>query len=122
MFDFSVKEVPRSIFFKPFGTVIYSKRKWSIAFDDSQRMSMLVPSLPSTLPSNATVTRRLVARSLFGSSSASSDGHSGDVSSDGLLIFDAVVAADSGAVGLSGQEEVSSPVVFATESKTRQKN
>ena len=89
---------------------------------------MLVPRLPSTLPSNiATVTRRPVARSLFGalpsfSSSVSSDVHSGDVSSDGLLISDAVVAADSGVVGLSGQEEVSSPVVFATESKTRQKN
>lgn len=44
------------------------------------------------------------------------------MSSNVLLISEAVVVVDSGAVGLSGQEEVSSPVVFATESKTRQKN
>ena len=88
---------------------------------------MLVPCLPSTQPSNvSTVTRRPVARSLFGDLSAtrfsgSSEGPSIAVESEGL-ISDDMMTMDSGTVGLSGQEEVSSPVVFATESMTRQKN
>lgn len=50
MFDFTVKEVPRSIFFKPLGTVTYSKHTWSIAFDESKKMSLLVANLPSSTP------------------------------------------------------------------------
>ena len=106
-----------SILFKPLGTVTYSKRKWSIAFDDSHRMYLLVPRLPSTLPhSNSTVTTRLVARSLFGDLShdvlsSSSNGLSANAMAGGT-VSQAMTASVSKAVESSGLEEISSPVVL----------
>ena len=67
--EFAVKEVPRPIFFKPLGIVTYSKRTWTIAFDDSQMMTSLVPSLPSSLAlKKSIVAKRPVVRALFGGS------------------------------------------------------
>ena len=130
MSDFSIKDVLRSIFFKPLGTVTYSKCKWSIAFDDSLRMSLLVPRLPSTLPrSKSVVTTRPVARSLFGGlsddvSSGSND-HLSAQAMTGAAVPEAMAASDLSvpeAVVSRGSEEISSPVVFSAESQIKQKN
>ena len=66
MSDFTTREVPRPICFKPLGKVIYSKRTWSIAFDDTRKMPLLVAMLPCSIPEKIIVlARRPVARALF---------------------------------------------------------
>ena len=109
--EFTVKEVPRPIFFKPLGTVTYSKRTWTIAFDDSQRMSSLVPRLPSNLTlRKPMVAKRPVARALFGSSSdevlSANDNVMSDFDGSGEMHPEDVVARS--------MEENSSSVVFSS--------
>ena len=86
MFDFTVKEVPRSIFFKPLSTVIYSKHTWSIAFDESRKMSLLVASLTSsTLMRKSVLAKHPVARALFE-----------ELSDDSAPVSEDALPADSG--------------------------
>ena len=110
--EFAVNEVPRPIFFKPLGTVTYSKRTWTIAFDDSQRMSSLVPSLPSSLVIRKPImAKRPVARALFGSSSdevlSANDNVMSDFDGSGEMQPEDVVSG-------SLEENSSSSVVFSS--------
>ena len=114
MFDFSVKEVPRSIFFKPMGTIIYSKRTWSIAFDESKQMSCLHASLPLVVADRrSVVVKRLVARALFENLPADSTSASEDVAP---AIAASSVSAESTPVSASAD---STPMVFSVEQTVR---
>ena len=86
MFDFTIKEVPRSIFFKSLGIVTYSKRTWSIAFDESKKMSLLVANLTSSTPLRKSVMiKRPMARALFE-----------ELSDDSAPVSEDALPADSG--------------------------
>ena len=110
--------MPRPIFFKPLGTVTYSKRTWTIAFDDSQRMSSLVPSLPSSLViRKPIVAKRPVARALFGSFSdevlSANDNAVSDFAGTGEMHPEDVVSG--------GLEEISSSSVVFSSAQVKDK-
>ncbi|XP_073357639.1 uncharacterized protein [Aegilops tauschii subsp. strangulata] len=113
--EFAVKEVPRPIFFKPLGTVTYSKRTWTIAFDDSQKMSLLVPSLPSNLTlRKSIVAKRPVARALFGGSPEEVLSANDDAVSEEVFPEDVVSSSME-------ENSFSSSVVFSADSQANEK-
>ena len=111
--EFVVKEVPRPIFFKPLGTVTYSKRTWTIAFDDSQKMSSLVPSLPSSLAlRKSIVAKRPVARALFGGSPEEVHGTNVNAVSEPVMYGEEFT--EDVVSGSLEENSVSSSVVFSS--------